>query len=457
MATAPRQLTPFLGLGTEAALRALGDALPEAVFTTDLDGRVTWWNAAAERITGYAAAEAIGQRCSLLAGDAVNGCTCGRGPLRCGLAERGKTSKRCTCRAKDGRLLTIVKSAVPLQGPDGELVGALERFTVAEAGDGAATACGAAAGRDGDFFGLTGRHSAMRELYRLVAIVARSDATVMIVGESGAGKERVAEAIHRAGPRAASPFVRLPCAALDEVQLERELAAPRPDACGDDPDACGDDARAGTLLLDEVGDLPPALQARLLRQLERREADRAAGAGGVRLLCTTHHDLRALVGAGRFRADLYFRLHVLPLRVPPLRERIDDLAPLAAEFLLAHAPPRALAQDALDALGAHGWPGNVRELHNVLAFAALQADEGVVRTIHLPQDVRGRSAAPVADDRDAVVAALQRCGWNRDRAARVLGVSRVTLWKRMKAMAIDAPARREPGAGPPAAPEDAAD
>ncbi|MGB8933233.1 MAG: PAS domain-containing protein, partial [Anaeromyxobacteraceae bacterium] len=119
---------PFLGLGSERALREMGDALPDALFTTDLEGRVTWWNRAAERITGWSRAEALGRDCSILAGDAVRGCACGKGPIRCGMTELERVSKTCTVKAKDGRLLTIVKSAVPLHAPDGRPLGALETF-----------------------------------------------------------------------------------------------------------------------------------------------------------------------------------------------------------------------------------------------------------------------------------------------------------------------------------------
>jgi len=460
---------PFLGLGSEANLRDLADALPDGLFTTDSDGIVTFWNRAAERITGWRREEALGQRCSILAGDAVRGCSCGVGPIRCGLVERSRSSKCCTIQTKDGRLVLIVKNAVPIYAANGQPSGALESFT--EVGSvegfdrhtqGARRGAGA-----GDFLGLVGRHAAMLELYRMVELVARSESTVMILGESGSGKEMVAEAIHRSSPRAAGPFVRVSCSALNENLLESELFGHVKGAfTGALRDRRGrfQEAHGGTLLLDEIGDVSPVVQVKLLRVIEQREIERVGDSQpikvDVRLLCATHRDLRRLVAEGRFRADLYFRLAVFPLRVPSLRERPDDVALLAERFLSRLQPPasprmRVVTPEALRALRAHAWPGNVRELQNVLEYAALQAGAGDVRLEHLPPDVREEAAAPprgrvaaaragpggepVPDERVALLEALERTGWNRTRAAESLGVSRVTLWKRMKRHGVSAP------------------
>ena len=203
---APPTDVPYLGLGSEASMRALADALPDALFTIDLDGRVTYWNRAAQRITGWSPEEAVGRDCSILAGDAVRGCSCGVGPLRCGLAEQGRTSKTCTLRTKDGRLLLIVKNAVPLYDAQGRLTGALESFTeVGEEGFEPRCDWRPAARGEADFCGIVGRHPTMAELFQTIGLVAHSNATVMILGESGSGKECVAEAIHRGSRRATGP------------------------------------------------------------------------------------------------------------------------------------------------------------------------------------------------------------------------------------------------------------
>jgi len=451
---APPDLTPlpFLGLGTEATLRSVADALPDALFTTDLEGKVTFWNRAAERITGWSRAEAVGRDCSILAGDAVNGCACGSGPMRCGLAETGRTSKTCTLRTKEGRLLSIVKNAVPLRTPDGATTGALESFTAVEEVQEQSCGLPDAPPRAGGPCGLVGRHASMRDLYETIDLVARSNATVMILGESGTGKECVAEAIHRGSPRAAAPFVRVSCSALNENLLESELFGHVKGAfTGALRDRRGrfQEADGGTLLLDEIGDISPTVQVKLLRVIEQRQIERVGDSSpikvDVRLVCATHRDLERMVEEGRFRADLYFRLAVFPLRVPPLRERVEDL-PLLAEELLRRlaergAPAtRGITAGALATLRSHRWPGNVRELQNVLEFAALRAAGRQIEVDHLPAGVRGpppTAARPAAGgrspvSREQILAVMETCGGNRAEAARRLGISRVTLWKRLK-------------------------
>jgi transcriptional regulator with PAS, ATPase and Fis domain len=445
---------PYLGLGTEAALRAVADALPDGLFTTDLGGKVTFWNRAAERITGWSREEALGRDCSILAGDAINGCSCGSGPMRCGLAEAGRASKTCTLRAKDGRLLSIVKNAATLTAPDGRPVGALESFTVGGdgVGDGACDTGATPLPAEGPC-GLVGSHPAMLELYSTIELVARSNATVMILGESGTGKECVAEAIHRGSARARAPYVRVSCSALNENLLESELFGHVKGAfTGALRDRRGrfQEADGGTLLLDEIGDISPTVQVKLLRVIEQRELERVGDSSpikvDVRLVCATHRDLKAMVEEGRFRADLYFRLAVFPLRVPPLRERIEDLPSLATALLarLAARDGRAAAgidPEALALLRAYRWPGNVRELQNVLEFAALRAGGQPVGVAHLPEGMRApASAAPGGKEAggraaltpERILATVEACGGNRAEAARRLGISRVTLWKRLK-------------------------
>jgi two-component system response regulator HydG len=457
---------PFQGLGSEEALHRLADALPDALFTIDLAGRVTYWNRAAERITGWTAAEAVGRDCSILAGDAVNGCACGVGPIKCGLVEQGRTAKTCRLRAKDGRLLQIVKNAVPLWAPDGAPVGALETFTaVGEVGAEPRCEWRPPDRKDGDFCGLVGRHPVMEELYKTIDQVARSSATVMILGESGSGKECVAEAIHRGSRRAGGPFVRVSCSALNENLLESELFGHVKGAfTGALKDRRGrfQEAHGGTLLLDEIGDVSPTVQVKLLRVIEQREIERVGDSApikvDVRLLCATHRNLKAMVEEGRFRADLYFRLAVFPLRVPALREHAEDLPALAEAFFArleagGGARPVAISAAAMERLQAFPWPGNVRELQNALEFAALRAAGGVLEVAHLPEEL-GREAAGATVgspstpaqprgaqglDRPRLVEALEATGWNRAEAARRLGISRVTLWKRLKQLGLLGP------------------
>jgi len=464
MSTWTNPSLPFHGLGSPEAIRQLGDQLPDGLFTTDLTGRITYWNLAAQRITGWSPEEALGKSCSLLAGDAVNGCSCGVGPIRCGMVERGRTSKCCTVLTRDGRLLLIVKNAVPLYTSAGQPVGALESFTDVGSVAGFERRIAelrSPAGAAADFCGLTGRSLPMQELYKIIGLVARSESTVMVLGESGTGKELVAEAIHRLGPRAAGPFVRVSCSALNENLLESELFGHVKGAfTGALRDRRGrfEEAHGGTLLLDEIGDVSPLVQVKLLRVIEQREVERVGDSQprrvDVRLLCATHRDLKRLVAEGRFRADLFFRLNVFPLRVPPLRERVEDLPALCERFLAGLRRPVArhmsrLTPEAVRAMTAYPWPGNVRELQNVLEYASLQAGEADIEPGHLPAEIRA-TAGPAAaggaprpssdEERLGLRSVLERCGWNRSRAARELGVSRVTLWKRMKKLGVGEPA-----------------
>jgi len=295
----------------------------------------------------------------------------------------------------------------------------------------------------------------MHALARLVARVGPKDVTVLITGESGTGKERVAEALVRASPRAEKPFVRFNCAALSPELVEAELFGHArgafTGAIRSRPGLFGE-ADGGTILLDEVAELAPEAQAKLLRVLQEGEV-RPVGEEktrnvDVRVLAATHRDLEALVKAGRFRQDLYYRLNVVRLHVPPLRDRPEDLTLLARHLLDRYAerfglPGLRVPPALLDRLRAHRWPGNVRELENALeSLVALSPPEGLDLSL-LPFG-QGQ-AAPAAEggptglkgrveayERGLVVEALRAAGGNRSEAARQLGISRVTLHDKLK-------------------------
>jgi PAS domain S-box-containing protein len=434
---------PFEGLGTEQRLRAFADVLPDGLFTIDLQGSITFWNRAAARITGWSPAEAIGKSCALLAGDAVNGCSCGAGPIRCGMAERGGSSRCCTARTKDGRHVLLVKKAVPLFTTEGRLLGALETFTdvgtapVMSREDAEAAATGARSAPAPRLLGLDGSSPAVRELNRMIALFARSDSNVLVLGATGTGKERVVEAIHASGPRARRPLARVSCSAASDEALEAELFGTA-DGGGRGRGRL-EAAQDGTVLLDEVAALSPRLQGRVLRAVEERAIERGPAHERVplraRVVSTTHHDLRQLAAAGRFRADLFFRLSTLTVELPPLRSRPGDVVPLA-NALLGGPEARRITDAACRALEAYGWPGNVRELHDVLQHALLRAGSGAVAREHLPPHVAqggaSRTSRRVDAEREAILGALAASRGNRAEAARRLGISRVTLWKRLK-------------------------
>ena len=318
-----------------------------------------------------------------------------------------------------------------------------------------------------------------------LAQVAAGSISVLILGETGAGKEICAETIHRMSPRSASTFLRLHCSAMPEALLEGELFGHErgafTGAVAAKPGLL-ESAEGGTVFLDEIGELPPLVQVKLLRVLDTREVLRLGSLTprtiDVRFLAATHRDLRAEVAAGRFREDLYYRLNAVTVRVPPLRERKEELPALAAEFARLSArdlgvPPPPFSSDALDALASYPWPGNVRELRNVVTRAVLLSEGAPIVRRHLALDhaedrvaprlaLRERSlsaTAPMAAVRDEpvapadatlggelralerarILAALERCGGNQTRAARMLGISRGTLIARLAAYGIVRP------------------
>ncbi len=306
--------------------------------------------------------------------------------------------------------------------------------------------------------GIVAEGPAMKEVLRLVGKVAPTRATVLIGGASGTGKERIARVLHELSPRAERPFVAINCGSIPEGLIESELFGHAKGAfTGAQSGKRGlfEEADSGTLLLDEVGDLPPQVQVALLRVLQegeiRRVGDTRPIKVDVRVLAATHRDLEVEVHEGRFREDLYYRLNVVALRLPPLRERTEEIAPLAALFIARHAarlgvPPKPISAAALALLAGWRWPGNVRELENALERALLLSEEEQIEPLALPEVIaRAQPSAPPqppgeddlsvkrgqrALEADLIRRALERTSGNRTRAAELLDLSpRALLYK----------------------------
>ena len=301
--------------------------------------------------------------------------------------------------------------------------------------------------------GLLAGSAQMAQVVELVRRVAPTSATVLIRGESGTGKELIAKAIHHASDRARGPFVAINCGALPETLLESELFG---HVRGAFTGASGtkkglfEEADGGTLLLDEIGEMAPSLQVKLLRALQSGEI-RPVGSTqaitvDVRVVAATNRDLEQLIRQGGFREDLFYRLNVIPVTLPPLRERREDI-PLLAEHFLGRAAQR-LGPAAVDRLLRYPWPGNVRELENAIERAAILARDQTIEPDDLPPHVTGgvilgpapgleREHTLAEAERAHIIQTLERCGGNHSRAAEMLGIGRTTLWRKLKEYGLD--------------------
>jgi len=294
---------------------------------------------------------------------------------------------------------------------------------------------------------------AMREVVSLIDRAARRDTAVLLVGESGTGKELLARALHRHSPRASGTFVALNCSAIPDTLLESELFGHRRGAFTDareDQRGLFQAANQGTLFLDEIGDMAPALQAKLLRVLQEKEVQPLGASApvpvDVRLVTATHRDLDALVKQERFRQDLLYRINVVEVRVPPLRDRLDDLTPLIAHLLeklgKRLALPRCtIAAEAMAAFRQYPWPGNVRELENVIERALVLGSGTAIALEDLPDRLTQHASSPACDsacgrlsdvERDHIRRTLETVGGNKAAAARSLDVNRKTLYRKLR-------------------------
>jgi PAS domain S-box-containing protein len=443
-----------------AFLKSVIETMSEGLMLVDREGTILFFNGAAEEITGYKSAEVLGKPCSVL-----NTSTCmfaldDKQVKRCKLFDTGcVTKKRCEITTKDGRTVHLVKSAVVLKNDKGDVVGGVEvmtDITPVHMKELEVEKLKSELLMEYGFMGLLGTSPAMRRLYEQIRNAAASEAPVLITGESGTGKELAALAIHRLSRRAKGPFVKVNCAALNEALLESELFGHvRGAFTGAFRDRQGrfEAAHGGSILLDEIGDMSPAMQVKLLRVIQEKELERVGDQRpitvDVRLITATNKDLGTLMEDGRFREDLYYRINVLPLHMPPLRERKEDLPVLVSHSIgrigmVNRKPLQRVSHTAMEALGAYHWPGNVRQLINALEYAAISAKDETIDAADLPAYVfkpetsrREQEYPPNYRDREQVLAAVERFHGNKTRAAKHLGISRVTLWKILKELKID--------------------
>lgn len=431
----------------------------DGLMVVDPVGTIVAVNPAMERLTGYTREELLGQPCTILNCDRCRGFRPQDPGRRCPLFREGCVRQiRCSLTKKDGASLPFVKNASLLRDEAGRVLGAVETLTdlsEVSARDRVISRLRRELHREDGFHGLVGRSPAMSQLFQLLTSAAASEAPVILYGESGTGKELAAAALHRLSPRSQGPFIKVNCAALNESLLESEMFGHVKGAfTGADRTRVGrfEAAHRGSIFLDEIGDLPLSTQAKLLRVLQEKIIEKVGDHRpipvDVRIITATNQDLPLLMEQGRFREDLFFRINVIPISLPPLRERREDIPVLVEHFIERNAaktqkPITGLSREALDLFWRYDWPGNVRELINVIDFAFVLCPEGLILPEHLPVQLSGKrpapprlrrpeTAGPQQITREELLNALQAARGKKTKAAEMLGVSRVTLWKWLK-------------------------
>ncbi|MCG6894862.1 MAG: sigma 54-interacting transcriptional regulator [Desulfobacteraceae bacterium] len=440
------------------------DSMADGVFTLDADGRISSWNRSMERISGYSSQEALGQTCQLLQWSRCFGKACPAGIEKCGIFHReASEAKECQLRHKDGRGVSVIKNASVVRNEEGGIVGVVETVTDMTELNKARQKAEEVTRRLGEVHRLDniiGKSRSMQQVFTAIRAAAASDATILIQGESGTGKELVAGAIHYNSERRDAPLVTVNCSALSETLLESEIFGHvRGSFTGAVKDRAGrfEEANGGTLFLDEIGEVTPYIQVKLLRVLQERIIERVGDSRqrsiDIRTITATHQDLYARVREGRFREDLYYRLKVFPILLPPLRKRREDIPLLVSHFLQQMNEKtgkriRNLSQPAMRMLVDYEWPGNVRELENAIEHAFVLCNRDTVEPLDLPIEIREvrrpvsfaaapADAVPVFDRRKKLAKQellqwLDACDWNKAEVARQVGISRTAIWKYMK-------------------------
>jgi len=435
-------------------LETILGSVADGVFTVDQQWRITSFNKAAERITGVPASEAIGKRCR----DVFHADICEHGCALQRTLESGREIIDVPAHilSSKGRPIPISLSTALLKDADGTLLGAVETFRDLSAIEQLRREIS----HQYTFEDIVGKSKALRKIFAILPDIAESDATVLIEGPSGSGKELLARAVHNFSLRRNKPYVAVNCGALPETLFESELfgysQGAFTDAKRDKPGRLAL-AEGGTLFFDEVSELPPATQVKLLRVLQEREYEPLGAVkpakSNVRIIAATNAKLAELVSQGKFRDDLYFRLAVVRLTLPPLAERREDIPYLVEHFVQRFNVKRGkniagVTPKVMEAFMRYDFPGNVRELENLIEFGFVLCHDRLIDMGHLPEDFQNlfpqavQAALPKTPtglqwaQAEAIRAALRRNRHHLGRTARELGISRTTLWRKMKKFSI---------------------
>jgi PAS domain S-box-containing protein len=440
----------------KAFLETILSSIADGVFSVDADFHITSFNRAAERITGVSAEEALGKRCC----DVFHADICEKG---CGIRQTLETGNQvidspARILNSRGRSLPISLSTALLRDSKGRLLGAVETFRDLSAIEQLRREITSQYTLED----IVGKSRAFKKIFSLLPDIAESDATVLIEGPSGSGKELLARAVHNLSSRRKAPYVVVNCGALPINLFESELfgyvQGAFTDAKRDKPGRL-ELAEGGTIVLDEVSELPLATQVKLLRVLQEREYEPLGGVetvrANVRVVATTNKSLVELVREGKFRDDLYFRLSVARLTIPCLRERREDIPYLIERFVQRFNAKRGkqitgVTPAVMEVLMRHDFPGNVRELENIIEYGFVLCHEGAIDVRHLPEELQPSAQHAMTSshsspnsklkwaEADAIRSALTRSHGSVGKAAEELGISRTTLWRKMKSFGVSA-------------------
>ena len=442
---------------------ALLETVPCAVFMVDADNRIIFWNRSAEELTQYTAKEIVGLTCEKLQ---ITICLIQDPEVKktfCPLLSGGKHGEvECEILRKDGVIVPVVRRSRPVYDDQGKLIGAIEALVDVSLIKRARTEIRVLQheiAEKGYYAGLIGSSQAMRKIYHMIETVAQTDAAVVIEGATGTGKEMVAKTIHEKSNRSERIFLAVNCAALPESLLEGELFGHKRGAFTGavaDRAGCFETASGGTLFLDEIGEMPLASQVKLLRVLQEGQIVRVGESRprsiDVRVIAASNRPLADLVASGQFRQDLYYRLHVVGLTIPPLVERKEDVSDLVTHFI-GHFNKRynrhivGCDPPAMHRLLSHTWPGNVRELEHAIehAFVVSAPEQSVITEQALPADLSDTETRPVPlksdgmtdlNETSTIQAALEQARGNKTQAAQRLGLTRAGLYKKMRRLGL---------------------
>jgi PAS domain S-box-containing protein len=441
----------------ERSLKIILDNLDVGIFTVDKGGRITFFNTEAEKISGFNRREILGEPCSVIFGGEESQEVCSmQDTIVTGQSRSSRQGKMTT---REGGSIPIRANYMALQNEKGTIVGGLTTFhdlTLVQQLNQAM--------RDRyTFHDMIGRSPVMQKIFEMVDVVASTDATILIEGATGTGKDLLAKVIHSASRRSEKPFVKVNCAAIPDNLLESEMFGYVKGAfTGAERDKTGrfQEAEGGTIFLDEIGDLPLALQGKLLRVLEDKEfyrlGSRHTAKVNVRIISASNRNLENLVAKQLFREDLYYRLNVFRIELPELRDRKVDLPILIGHILrrLSAASGSRLpeiSEKVMEILLNYHYPGNVRELENILEHALIISQEDTIQPRHVPEYLQIRRITPISrakrsfgplqvpgdEERDKIISALQQHNGHRAETARALGMDRTTLWRKIKKYGIN--------------------